>query len=186
VKQTVELEKRVLEMRRRAPESMDIPGYGGKYYVRQDGTVWRRGKTKDCRLAGHRKGRNRDVHLSGDNKKTRCTAMSAIMRATYFSGLVPDGYVLMHVNGMESDWSIYNLKPISQSDLGKLRNRSNNARSVEKVVPETMKSVMIYKSAREAARNNYLSYQTVLDACNKKNKKMPGVAPDGFMYKWMD
>lgn len=112
--------------------------------------------------------------------------MSAIMRATYFSGLVPDGYVLMHVNGMESDWSIYNLKPISQSDLGKLRNRSNNARSVEKVVPETMKSVMIYKSAREAARNNYLSYQTVLDACNKKNKKMPGVAPDGFMYKWMD
>ena len=181
------LEMIVIQMRRGAPKKMDIPGYGGKYYVRQDGTVWRRyeGTAKDRRLCGHRKGRNRDVHLSGENRKTRCMAMSSIMRKTYFAGLVPDGYVLMHVNGMENDWSVFNLMPIARSELGRLRNRSNKARSVEKVDPRTGKSLAIYKSAREAGRKGYISYQTVLDACNMKNKRTPGVAPDGFAYRWM-
>ena len=35
---------------------------------------------------------------------------------------------------------------------------------------------------REAARRNYMSYQTVIDRCNGKVKK--SVAPDGYDYIW--
>ena len=42
----------------------------------------------------------------------------------------------------------------------------------------------VYSSAREAARKNYLSYQTVIDRCNGKCKM--AYAPDGYAYAWED
>lgn len=42
----------------------------------------------------------------------------------------------------------------------------------------------VYSSAREAARRNFMSYQTVIDLCNGKVKR--GKAPDGFVYEWDD
>lgn len=40
--------------------------------------------------------------------------------------------------------------------------------------------VAFYKSAREAARQNYMSYQTILDRINGKVKGI--YAPDGYAY----
>lgn len=163
--------------------AMNIPGYDGKYYVREDGTVWHRGKTKDWKLTGHRKGRSRELKLTDSTGAYRIFTMTKIMRSTYFRDLRAD-WVLMHINGLEADWSIYNLKPISREELGRIRNRSLAARSVIKRDPSNMQIVAAYSSAREAGRKNYMSYQAVLDACNRSNKKRKGMGPDGYLYEW--
>lgn len=163
--------------------AMDIPGYEGKYFVREDGTVWRRCKTKDRQLLGHRKRRSREIKLRGNDGICRAVSMSAIMRLTWFRGMRED-WALMHINGLEADWSIHNLKPMPREELGKMRNRNLSAKSVIKRDPKTMKILAFYKSAREAGRKNYMSYQAVLDACNKKNKKRTGIGTDGYLYEW--
>ena len=44
--------------------------------------------------------------------------------------------------------------------------------------------VDVYSSARKAARENYMSYQTIMDRCNGKCKS--AFAPDGYAYAWED
>lgn len=165
------------------PQLIDIPGYAGRYFARDDGTVWRRGKKKEFLLTGHKKRRNREYKLKDAEGVFRTVTMSKIMRLTWFRNM-PEGLVLMHINGLEADWSIYNLKPISREELGRIRNRSLAARSVIKRDPSNMQIVAAYSSAREAGRKNYMSYQAVLDACNRSNKKRKGMGPDGYLYEW--
>jgi hypothetical protein len=167
------------------PQQMDLPGYDGRYYVRMDGTVWRRYKTKDCRIYGLRKRRGREMKLIHPVTGMKVTTMSWIMKQTYFRS-IPDGFVLQHLNGLESDWHINNLEPVSRAELGRRTHRSYGARSVFKVDPDTGTVIEIYSSAREAGRENFCSYQTILDACNKVNKIRSGMGPDGFIYKWDD
>lgn len=42
--------------------------------------------------------------------------------------------------------------------------------------------VEYYRSAREAAKKNFLSRQAITDRCNGKTKRGP--APDGYEYAW--
>lgn len=42
--------------------------------------------------------------------------------------------------------------------------------------------VAFYSSAREAGRENYMSYQTIIDRCN--GKVQGAFAPDGYAYSW--
>lgn len=86
------------------PQQMDIPGFGGRYYIRIDGTVWRRWKSKDVQLHGVRHGRNRDYKLTTPEGRSICKPASAIMRATYFKGL-PSNMRLAHKDGLESNAS---------------------------------------------------------------------------------
>lgn len=169
------------------PQQMDIPGYDGRYYVTIDGNVFRRWKkAPDTMLIGmkdRKNGRNREMKLTPPGGKAKIVYMSAIMKATYFSA-IPEGYVLEHLNGSEDDWAVHNLRPISRQDLGKRHFRSKGAKAVEKVDPETGEVLDIYRSSRQAGKANHCSYQTILDACNKKNKRRCGIAPDGFMYRW--
>ena len=44
--------------------------------------------------------------------------------------------------------------------------------------------VDVYTSARQAAKSNFMSYQTVIDRCNGKCKS--AFAPDGYAYAWED
>ena len=166
------------------PERMDIPGFDGKYYVCIDGTVWHRWKKTDTKMYGFRRGKgNREIKLTGADGKVYTHSMSWIMRHTYFAGMDPE-MALMHKNGIRDDWSVYNLQVIDRRTLGKKKNRNDRARAVIKCDPETGEALTVYKSARDAARENYMSYQAVLDCCNKKNKIRKGIGPDGFAYRW--
>lgn len=71
-----------------------------------------------------------------------------------------------------------------KKELGRETHGSLDARRILKVDPQTGETVAIFASSREAGRAAYCSYQTILDACNRKNKKQPGIAPDGFRYSW--
>ena len=165
------------------PQQMDIPGFGGRYYVRIDGTVWRRWKSKDSKLHGTRNRRNWDYKLTRPDGRTVCKAASAIMHETYFSHL-PEGTPLKHRDGQTSNWAYWNLQPITKRELGRETHASLDARRILKVDPKTGDTVAIFTSSREAGRAAYCSYQTILDACNRKNKKRPGIAPDGYRYSW--
>ena len=165
------------------PQQMDIPGFGGRYYIRIDGTVWRRRKSKDTRMHGTRNGRNRDYKLTTPAGRAICKTASAILRATYFKGL-PSNMRLLHKDGQESNWAYWNLQPVTVNELGRMFHGSLDARSILKIDPKTDEIVAIYKSTRAAARAAFCSRQTISDACNRRNKKNPGIAPDGYRYTW--
>ena len=165
------------------PQQMDVPGFGGRYYIRIDGTVWRRRKSKDTRMRGVRRGRNREYKLTTPEGRTICKTASAIMRETYFRGL-PQNMRLVHKDGLESNWAYWNLQPMTLSEMGKKHNRGIDARCVLKIDPATGEVVQIFQSAREAGRAAFCCGQTIADACNHRSKKRPGICWPTWTPPW--
>ena len=57
-------------------------------------------------------------------------------------------------------------------------------RKVVKIDPVTRQVVAIYENTKEAGEKNFCSFMSILRACNRVNKKRPGIAPDGYRYEW--
>ena len=164
----------------------DIPGYMGKYQVDQEGNVRRvfpSGKTR--KMTPYYKkvssGKKLIVKLTINGNSKEETLLS-IMAKT-FLGKCPDGYVPYHKNGCKNDNYINNIAYISKKKLGKLVGAKAKRRPVAKI-DNNGEIVDVYSSARQAARENYMSYQTVIDRCNGKCKS--AFAPDGYAYAWED
>ncbi|HIW31268.1 MAG TPA: NUMOD4 motif-containing HNH endonuclease [Candidatus Paenibacillus intestinavium] len=92
------------------------------------------------------------------------------------------GEVLYHKNGNKLDNWINNLAYITRQELGKMTG-GQSRQSVLKI-DTSGEVVEIYRSARAAGKENFMSYQTIIDRCNGKVKKK--IAPDGFIYEWED
>lgn len=105
------------------------------------------------------------------------------MKQTYFTHL-PKNVSLYHKDGAVENFAVWNLEPMTKTELGRKRNRSLDARNVCKCDARTGEVLEVYPSARAAGRENFCSYQTILDACNKKNVRRQGIAPDGYCYRW--
>lgn len=164
----------------------DIPGYMGKYQVDQEGNVRRvfpSGKTR--KMTPYYKkvssGKKLIVKLTINGNSKEETLLS-IMAKT-FLGKCPDGYVPYHKNGCKNDNYINNIAYISKKKLGKLVGAKAKRKPVAKI-DNNGEIVDVYSSARQAARENYMSYQTVIDRCNGKCKS--AFAPDGYAYAWED
>ncbi len=164
----------------------DIPGYKGKYRVNRTGEVQRvfqSGLVRD--MTPYRKQsrilRNRlFVKLTIDGKSKE-VAMLKIMAEAWHDNkdksLVP-----YHKNGIVTDNHADNIGFITRSELGKMTgHRTDKRKSVVKV-SESGEEVEIYRSAREAAKRNNMSYQTVLDRCHNKIKNP--YALDGYTYQF--
>lgn len=103
--------------------------------------------------------------------------------AKTFLGPVPAGMVPYHKNGVQSDNYLNNIAYITRRELG----NKTGARSKRKPVVKLDTSgqdVAFYRSARQAAKENFMSYQTIIDRCNGDVKRGP--APDGYEYAWDD
>ncbi len=164
----------------------DIPGYDGKYQADREGNIQRvfhSGKTRLMKPY-HKKmqGSQRLVVKLTKNGKAKEEIVISIMART-FLGPVPDGCVPYHKNGCQSENHINNIAYISRSELGKLTGAMSGRQPVAKIDSDSQ-IVEVYSSAREAARQNYMSYQTVIDRCNGKCKS--AFAPDGYAYAWED
>lgn len=122
------------------------------------------------------------IKLTDDNGKSKEVSILQIMAKT-FLGPVPDGCVPHHKNGCQNDNYIQNIEYISRSELGKKTGASSKRQTVAKMDSHG-EIVEVYSSAREAAKKNYMSYQTVIDRCNGKCKS--AFAPDGYAYAWED
>lgn len=164
----------------------DIPGYGGKYQVDMNGVVrriYKSGKTRQM-TPYHKKmsGSQRlVVKLTKDGKPKEEILMQLVART--FLESPPPGYVPYHKNGCQSDNYIQNIEYISRREFGKKTGKNSRRQPVVKI-DETGEIVEVYSSAREAAKQNFMSYQTVIDRCNGKCKS--AFAPDGYAYAWED
>ena len=164
----------------------DIPGYGGKYQVDKEGNVRRvylSGRTRALSpYHGKMSGSQRlVVKLTRDGKPKEEVLMQLV--ALTFLGPPPQGHVPYHKNGCQSDNYLNNIAYISSRELGLLTGAKSRRRPVAKIDRDGY-LVEVYPSAREAARRNYMSYQTVMDRCNGKAKG--AFAPDGYAYAWDD
>lgn len=159
-----------------------IPGYS-KYEISILGEIRRVYKT--CKRIMKQQKNDRNViviRLMSDKGQRKEERVHKLMQKTYMDEAPGKDYVLYHRNGIKTDNCLTNLKYIKKSKLGKITGAKSNRKPVRKLDPETKEIINFYKSAREAGRKNYLSYQTVMDYCNNKVKK--NIAPDGYIYEW--
>lgn len=164
----------------------NIPGYDGKYQADMEGNVrrvYKSGKTRTM-TPFHRKmsGSQRlVVKLTKDGKPKNEILLQVIAKT--FLGAPPPECVAYHKNGCQSDNYIQNIAYISKKELGKMTGRNARRQPVAKI-NGAGEIVEVYSSAREAARKNFMSPQTVIDRCNGRCKS--AFAPDGYAYAWED
>lgn len=163
----------------------DIKGYEGKYQVSYEGEVRRiypSGKTR--KLTPYVKQNARKVLMIGltkDGEKKEFTVLSLVAKA--FLGEPKEGQVPYHKNGLIKDNWASNIEYIDRKKLGKMTGSQSRRKGVVKI-DSNGEMVDFYSSARQAAKENFMSYQTVIDRCNGKVKSV--FAPDGFAYAWED
>lgn len=183
--------KRVID-----PNWRTIPGFDGYYEISSMGEVrsWRNkghpGESKEPKiLAQHSKesggahgscNRWLCVKLTMPNGKRKVIPVHHIMRDVWMRGKRPN-MVVFHRNGDLSDNCLHNLEYIRGSELGKKTGGKGTRIPVVKVSKEGQ-IVACYKSAREAAKKNYMSLPAVLDRCHNKVKN-PYLA-NGFTYQF--
>ena len=173
----------------------DIPGYEGAYQISRDGQVrtWRwRGDhfskeprllTKYIRKARYgRKPKRQYVKLTDSRGKPKDAAVIRLMVITWLGGY-PPGKVAYHKNGDTRDDSLNNIGFISSRELGRKTGGESKRIPVAKV-DEAGEVVAVYTSARQAAKANHLSYQSVLDRCHGKIRNP--FALDGHTYRFDD
>lgn len=168
----------------------DIPGFNGKYQASRNGDIRRRfasGKVRDMaqfKRSGPKKEKIlRDrlyVKLSLDGKSKDVPVLK-IMACTW-KGNPPKGYVPYHINRIVTDNRADNIGFISRRELGKMTGGTTRRRKTVFKVDKEGNEVEVYRSAREAAKHNNMSYQTVLDRCNGKAKNE--YALDGYTYRF--
>ena len=155
----------------------DIPGYDGKYQVNFYGGVRRALKN----------GRHKELHpyikSSNGNRvvKLNCkeVVVMTLMRIT-FIGELRAGYLTYHKNGIKTDDCLANIGIKTKSEIGKITGPGNRAEKAIVKINSDGEIVDFYKSCREAGRQNYMSYQIILDRANGKVKSL--YAPDGYVY----
>lgn len=76
---------------------------------------------------------------------------------------------VVHKNRVPNDNYYQNLEVISLQELGKRTGYISKSRRVVEVVNNEI--IRDWPSARKAAKDLFISYQTVIDYCNKKVKK---------------
>jgi hypothetical protein len=102
--------------------------------------------------------------------------------ALHFVGGPKPGEVVFHKNGIITDDFSGNLEYISKSSLGKKTGFKSKSKAVVQLDIHTLDVLEEYRSAREAGRKNYISYQAVLDNCNHKTKVCCG----NFLFMFAD
>lgn len=115
------------------------------------------------------------------NGKPKEVAVLKIMAETWHcnkdKNLVP-----YHKNGIATDNHADNIGFANRRELGKMTGHMAGRRKCVFKVDKNGNETEVYRSAREAARQNNMSYQTVLDRCHGKVKNP--YALDGHTYRF--
>lgn len=178
-------------MKAAAPEKWkDIPGFGGRYQASTEGRIRRvYEKSRNTKIlqpfkkkgGSHSNAEALRVGLTArDGRKTVRTVLMLVAQTFYG---VPEDMVPVHANGMKRDCTARNVRLMTKQELGRKFGADAGRRPVVKIAADG-EIVECYTSAREAAKHNYVSYQTVMDRCNGKVKKE--FALDGYSYRWDD
>lgn len=167
----------------------EIPGYDGMYEINRQGEVrtwrWRKDhRAKNPRLLTaymrKRGGQRRYVKLTDANGNTSEPTVIALMVETWCGGK-RNGIVAYHKNGDLSDNALHNIGFTTREKLGKMTGAKARRKPVVKI-DRSGEIIAVYSSARAAGKANHMSYQTVIDRCNRKVKKP--FALDGHDYRY--
>lgn len=163
------------------PETRWVPGYVGKYGVTFEGVVYRFWQSGASPMIPTIKRGCPVVRLQRENG-TRQEMLIAKAVQLAWLGPTPIGKVRYHKNGDKTDNAAGNIGFITREELGKQTGAMSRRRPVAKFKNGT--AIAFYSSAREAAKANHMSYQTVIDRCNGRVKN--ALALDGCNYQWDD
>ena len=158
----------------------DIPGYEGSYQINWWGNIRTMLKNKKYKIMKTqlRSDGKHIIRLYKDGKYKEWTIMR-LMRIT-FIGELPAGYVTYHKDEIKNNEELSNIGIISRSEL----TRKTNAKSKRSIKVVKINSdgeiVDCYKSIRNAAKKNNLSYGTLVYYVSKKARYL--YAPDGYVY----
>lgn len=106
----------------------------------------------------------------------------ATIVAHHFVGKPKPGQVLLHKNLIKTDDYFANLEYVSKKVLGERTGFKSRSKAVIQFDRFTGEVLGEFKSAREAGRKCFLSYQSVMDCCNGKHKSSGGI----YVFKWAD
>ena len=167
----------------------DIPGYDGKYQASRLGEirrVYKSGKVKvlsqftKCSARTNRK--RPYVKITFDGKGKTVSVLSLMVK-TFFDA-IPDGKVPYHINMVTSDNHLENIGFITRKELGRLSALQADKRKSVVKIDQAGNVIEIYRSVREAGRQNNMSYQTISDRCHNRVKNP--FALDGYNYQFED
>lgn len=161
-----------------------IPGYEGRYeidFFANIRRVWKKSGKKSI-MAAHKKNGELLIQLTGFDGTRKCYKVAHLMALTFINGYTK-GVSVYHIDGIKTNNILSNLKLADKKTLGKITGASAKRQTVAKCKPNG-EVVSFYSSARAAAKENYFSYQTIIDRCNGKTKSR--IAPDGYVYLWAD
>lgn len=159
----------------------DIPGYEGKYQASRVGEIRHIYPSGHVRILKpyikkeQRSRRRLFVHLVKDGIVKEYQVFRLVAAA--FAKSAPPGMVLYHINGEVTDNRVDNIGYITREKLGQITAAKAHKRKTVFKVDAEGKVIEVYSSARQAAKENYMSRQTVLNRCN-------GIVKDPF--KWND
>ena len=165
----------------------DVPGFDGVYQVSTFGRVrkiWPKGTVtmvarmkKTCGRSSNKRAPRVKLRLP-DGRYVTPTVLK-VMADTFMD--VTEGCVPVCKNGLHDDTSINNIAIMTYSELGKRYGALAKRKPVVKI-DSNGDIVAFYSSVREAARDNYMSSQTVIDRCNRKLKR--DHLKDQYTYRW--
>lgn len=164
----------------------DIPGYAGRYRASREGVVqrvYRSGLVRE--MTPYKKkskaARGRLFVKLTVNGKSKEVPMLKIMAETWHDNR-DKNVVPYHKNGIATDNHADNIGFATKSELGRMTGHRTKRRKGVIKVSEDGEEVEIYRSARQAAKANHMSYQAVLDRCHNRVKKP--FALDGHTYRF--
>lgn len=169
-------------------EWRDIPGYNGAYQISDLGNV--RSFRYRGRLIEKPRTLTPYVHVKhGHSVAVKLTDSSGVSKdkkvlklmVEVWKGGCPSGMVAYHKNGILTDNSVFNIGFISRKRLGSKTGGKSRRKPVAKV-SQFGEVIDFYPSARQAAKHNHMSYQAVIDRCNRMIKNE--FALDGSTYRW--
>lgn len=166
-------------------EWRDIPGYGGRYQISDQGQVRNMffGDKPRRRPYMKKLSRREDgvmvVNLKGSNGRHRAYTVARLMAITFLG--MPDDirYCAYCKNGMKSDVVLENIGVCTRKDLCKDGNRR---RPVRKVCRETGEILAVYRTVREAAAKNYMYEGTMISRLKGRTVR----DDDAFIFEYDD
>jgi len=150
-----------------------IEGSDGKFLISNYGRFKRIGKKKTWFLLPFPTGKGYlgiKVKYNGKYKSYRVATLVAL----HFLEAPQPGEVLRVKNGIKTDTFAGNLEYVSKEKRGKMTGGKSKGKPVIQLDMNTREVIDEFRSAREAGRRCFLSYQAVLDNCNHKSRTSGG------------
>lgn len=148
-----------------------VPGYENKYFATFQGEIFRLYKNGKIRqITGYKAGNGYRVKLTIDDVSKEYRFNRIIWET--FKGPIPDGYFVVRKTNIGTNNHIANLTLRTKSQHGKKTGPTSRSKEVV-LLDDGNHIIDHWSSARKAAKDLFVSYQTVMNICNGKTKRKP-------------